>query len=60
MPKLEQFVKLVRERLARLDFETKRMATEALDIKLWIDDHSMEITGSIPISDTVIATPQTV
>jgi site-specific DNA recombinase len=59
MPRLERFVEVIRERLANLDFETKRLAIEALDIKVWIDGHNVEITGSIPISDTVIASPQT-
>ena len=59
MPKLKQFVELIRERLANLDFETKRMAIEALDIKVWIDGQNVEFTGVIPITDTVLATPQT-
>jgi hypothetical protein len=29
------------------------------DIKVWIDGHNVEVTGVIPISDYVIATPQT-
>jgi site-specific DNA recombinase len=59
MPKLEQFVELVRQRLGNADFETKRMAIEALDIKVWIDGQNVEITGVIPVSDSVIASPQT-
>jgi hypothetical protein len=58
MPKLEHLVELIRERLSNLDFETKRMAIEALDIKVWIDDYNVEVTGVMPISDTAIATPQ--
>jgi site-specific DNA recombinase len=58
IPKLEQFVQMVRERLAGADFETKRMALEALDIKVWIDGQDVEITGVIPVSDSVIASPQ--
>jgi len=59
LPKLEHFVELIKEKLSTLDFETKRMAIEMLDIKVWIDGYNVEVTGVIPISDTVIATPQT-
>lgn len=58
VPKLEHFVRLMREKLSMLDFETKRMAIEMLDIKVWIDGHNVEVTGVIPVSDYVIATPQ--
>jgi hypothetical protein len=58
-PKLEHFVELVREKLSTPDFETKRMALEMLDIKVWIDGDNVEVTGVIPISDYVIVTPQT-
>ena len=58
LPRLEHFVELIREKLATLDFETKRMALEMLDIKVWIDGYNVEVTGVIPISDYVIATPQ--
>jgi hypothetical protein len=58
LPKLEYFVEMIRERLSALDFETRRMALEMLDIKVWIDGDNVEVTGVIPISDYVIATPQ--
>lgn len=58
LPKLEHFVELIREKLSTLDFETKRMALEMLDIKVCIDGYNVEVTGVIPISDYVIATPQ--
>jgi site-specific DNA recombinase len=58
LPKLEQYVELVRERLSNPDFETKRMAIEALDIKVWIDGYNVEVSGVIPISDYAIVTPQ--
>jgi len=41
------------------DFETKRMVPEMLDAKVWIDGRNVEVIGVIPISDYVIATPQT-
>ena len=58
LPKLEHFIELIRDKLSTLDFETKRMTLEMLDIKVWIDNYSVEVTGVIPISDYVIATPQ--
>ena len=58
LPKLEHFIELIRDKLSTLDFETKRTALEMLDIKVWIDNYNVEVTGVIPISDYVIATPQ--
>lgn len=34
--KLERFVELLRQKLAKLDFETKRMALDMLNIKVWL------------------------
>jgi len=58
LPKLERFIELMREKLTMLDFETKRMALEMLNIKVWIDGHNVEITGTVPIADDVIVTTQ--
>ncbi len=58
LPKLEQFVDLMRERLKALDFETKRMALDMLNIKVWLDGYNVEITGSLPIIEGSIATTQ--
>jgi site-specific DNA recombinase len=59
LPKLEHFVELIQEKLSTLDFETKRTVLEMLDVKVWIDGQNVEVIGVIPISDYVIATPQT-
>ncbi|GAF74188.1 unnamed protein product, partial [marine sediment metagenome] len=58
LPKLERYVELIRERLSKLDFETKRLALEMLDITVWIDGCNVEVTGIFPISDYAIVTPQ--
>jgi len=58
LPKLEHFVELMREKLSALDFETKRMALDMLGIKVWLDGHNVEITGTIPIPECVIVTAQ--
>jgi site-specific DNA recombinase len=59
IPKLERFVELLRQRLTTLGFETKRMAIESLDLKVWLDGDSVEITGIIPTEADVIVTTQT-
>lgn len=48
LPKLEEYVQLVREKLTDLDFDTKRLALDMLNIKVWLDGSSVEITGAIP------------
>ena len=58
LPKLERFVELLRQKLATLDFETKRLALDMLNIKVWLDGNSVEITGVIPIMDDDIVTTQ--
>ena len=58
LPKLEQFVALLRQKLTTLDFETKRMALDMLSIKVWLDGYNVEITGVIPVTDDVIVTTQ--
>ena len=56
LPKLEVYIQLVREKLATLDFDMKRLALDMLNIKVWIDGLGVEITGSIPVEDVAIAT----
>jgi len=56
LPKLEEYIQLVREKLIDLDFDMKRLALEMLNIKVWIDVESVEITGTIPVEDSVVVT----
>jgi uncharacterized protein YacL (UPF0231 family) len=58
LPKLDRFVEILQQKLATLDFETKRMALDMLNIKVWLDGDSVEITGGIPVMDDVIVTTQ--
>ncbi len=58
LPKLEHFVELLRQKLTTLDFETKRLALDMLNIQVWLDGHNVEITGIIPVMDDVIVTTQ--
>jgi len=55
VPKLEQLVELIRQEIANQDFETKRLAMEMLNIKVWVDETSIEITGSVPVPVSPIA-----
>ena len=58
LPKLKNYVEIVKQKLTTLDFETKRMALDMLNIKVCIDGKSVEITGSVPIEDATIVTTQ--
>jgi hypothetical protein len=58
LPQLEKFVELMRQKLTSLDFESKRMALDMLNIKVWIDGDNVEITGVIPAEKDVIVTTQ--
>jgi hypothetical protein len=53
VPKMEEYIQLIMEKLTTLDFDMKRLALDMLNIKVWIDDQNVEITGSIPVEDTV-------
>ena len=56
VPKIEAYIKLIREKLTTLDFDMKRLALDMLNIKVWIDSLSVEITGTIPVEDAVVVT----
>jgi len=46
----------VRQKLVNLDFDLKRLALDMLNIKIWLDGSSVEITGTIPVKDAVVVT----
>ncbi len=56
LPKLEKYIQLVREKLTNLDFDMKRLALDMLNIKVWVDGSSVEITGTIPVEDSEVVT----
>ncbi len=58
LPKLEQFIELIRGKLSTLDYDTKRLALEMLNIKVGIDGHNIDITGTLPIIEDAIVTTQ--
>ncbi|MFC2039201.1 hypothetical protein ACFLST_00185 [Chloroflexota bacterium] len=55
-PKLESYIKLVREKFTTLDFDMKRLALDMLNIKVWIDGLNVETIGSITVRDEDIVT----
>jgi hypothetical protein len=56
--KLESFIELMQGRISGLDFEGKRQVLDMLDIKVWLDGESVEITGVLPVTDDVIVHTQ--
>jgi len=58
LPKLECFVELMRQKLSTLDYETKRLALEMLNITVWLDGQNIEITGVLPVAENAIVTTQ--
>ncbi|MBA7630781.1 hypothetical protein ES703_38306 [subsurface metagenome] len=58
LPKLARFVELMRQQLSKLDFETKRLTLDMLNIKVWLDGYNVEITGVLPVSEDAIVTTQ--
>jgi site-specific DNA recombinase len=47
VPKLESFIRDMQDKLPNLDFEGKRLALDMLDITVWIDGETAEITGTV-------------
>ncbi|MFC2068246.1 hypothetical protein ACFLTP_04490 [Chloroflexota bacterium] len=46
---VERFCELARQNLDRLTYEDKRLALEALAIKVWIEGDAVTVGGTIPI-----------
>jgi len=56
IPKMEEYIRLVQEKLTTLDFDMKRLALDMLNIKVWFDGQSVEVTGTIPVEDADVVT----
>ena len=48
---IERFCELVRQNLGDFTFEDKRLALEALQIKVLVDGNNINIEGAIPIAE---------
>ena len=46
---IERFCELVRHNLGDSTFEDKRLALEALQIKVWVNGNNVNIEGVIPV-----------
>ena len=49
MESIERFCELVRQNLGDFTFDDKRLALEALQIKVIVDGDSVNIEGAIPV-----------
>ena len=56
VPKLEGFIRDIQDKLPNLDFDGKRLALDMLDIKIWLNGESVEVTGTIDAKTAVTAT----
>lgn len=52
---IREACELVRRNLKGLSLEDKRLAMDALQLKVWIDGNAIEAEGSIPLQDVSIA-----
>jgi len=55
---VERFCELARENLMNFTYEDKRLALEALQIKVAINDNSISVQGTIPVIDGDIVSTQ--
>ncbi len=46
----------MQEKLTTLDFDMKRLTLDMLNIKVWLDSQSVEVTGTIPVEDADVVT----
>lgn len=52
---IQRFCELARSNLANFSFEDKRLALEALQIKVWLDGERITIEGAVPVTKDIIA-----
>jgi hypothetical protein len=55
MDSIKRFCELARSNLADLTFENKRLALQALNIKVWVNGGNVTIEGTIPVGEDNIA-----
>ena len=48
----------MQSRMGVLNFEGKRQVLDMLNITIWLDDETIEITGVLPVTDGVIVHTQ--
>jgi site-specific DNA recombinase len=57
IPKLEDFIERMQDRIATLDFEGKRQVLDMLGITVWLDGDNIEIAGVIDVECGIVTTP---
>jgi len=50
MESIDRFCEVMRQNLGEFTFEDKRLALEALSIKVWVEGNKLDIEGAIPIA----------
>jgi len=48
----------MQHKLSNIDFESKRLALDALDITVWFDGENVEIAGFMPTEEVAIVYTQ--
>jgi len=54
IPKLEGFIERIKAGVATLDYEGRRQALDMLNITVWLDGESVEVTGIIDPEDAIV------
>jgi len=54
MDSIKRFCELAKSNLADFTFENKRLALQALGVKVWIDGENVAIEGAIPVGKSSI------
>jgi hypothetical protein len=52
---IKQACEMVSQNLNNLTYEEKRLALEALNIKVWADNHNLSLEGVLPV--TIVSQP---
>ena len=56
---VERFCELARQNMGDFMFEHKRLALEALQVKVWVDGESVNIEGAVPVAgDDIVSMTQ--
>jgi site-specific DNA recombinase len=56
VPNLEAFIERIQTGIGNLDFQGKCLVLDTLNITVWIDGESIEVTGTIPVENGDIVT----
>jgi site-specific DNA recombinase len=57
LPNLERFIEFIHSRASALDFESKREVLDMLNITVWINGESVDLTGAVDPEGMIATTP---